>query len=177
MFVFFSPLQTAFQKIYRDIGVLCRKRALIAHPMCDTVCCSVEEFRFVEITHCVWLEKFCNSRGGVAAVSLVSSYRRRLVLPSSLDMCNGTCNTMWWDIVTVIVRPVVAFGADDTREDGIADADADVGVDVSFDDGESNVAGSSGVAPPESEISPCSDSLCRSPRSAGMPMLKSRAAV
>ena len=73
--------------------------------------------------------------------------------------------------------PVVASGAAGAGEDIGADTDADVGVGTSEDYGENDGTGSSGVALPEDETPPRGDSLCRSPRSTGMSMLKSRAAM
>ena len=71
------------------------------------------------------------------------------------------------------MRLVVAFVALGAGADIGTDADMGVGVGAS-DDGENDVTSSSGVAPPEGKTPPRSNSLCRSPRSAGMSMLKSR---
>ena len=74
------------------------------------------------------------------------------------------------------MRPVISFGAAGAGALVGADADTDVEVGVS-NDGEDDDTGSLGVASPEGEAPPRGDSLCRSPRSASISMLKSRAAV
>ena len=71
------------------------------------------------------------------------------------------------------MRPVVAF----VERDVGADANTNVDVDASDNDDEEDGTGSTGVAPAKGETPPYGDSLCRSLRSACMPMLKSRAAV
>ena len=74
------------------------------------------------------------------------------------------------------MRPVVTFGAAGAGEDIGMDADTDVEV-VANDDGEDDVTGSSDTAPREGEAPPRGDPLCRSPRSAVISVLKSRAAA
>ena len=75
------------------------------------------------------------------------------------------------------MRPLVAYGAADAGADVSAGTDTDAGVGASDDDGENYRTSSSGGAPREGETPPRGDSLCRSPRFAGMSILKSRAAV
>ena len=135
---------------------------------------SAEESQFVEMTHCVWLEKFSDSRGRVVAVCLVASYRRRLILFSNSAKCNGRRYNVGTNI---LVRPVDAFSSAGAGAAVGVDTNANVGVGNSDDDGENDGTGSLGVARPEGETSLRSNLLCRSPRSASMSMLKSRAAV
>ena len=75
------------------------------------------------------------------------------------------------------MRPDVAFGAAGAGLDVGTDADADVGVGASDGVDKNDGTGFSGVTPPEGETSSRSDLQCRSPRPAGVSMLKSRAAV
>ena len=76
------------------------------------------------------------------------------------------------------MHTVVAFGAADAEVDVSAGGDAGVGVSASNDDGENDGTASLSVAPPEEGgTAPHDNSLYRSPRSASMSMLKSRAAV
>ena len=75
------------------------------------------------------------------------------------------------------MHPVVSFSGAGAGADVSVDADTDVGVSVSDADDENDGTGSSGVFPPESETPPRDDSLCRSPRSTGVLMLKFREAV
>ena len=82
---------------------------------------------------------------------------------------------MGWNIATS--DPVFVFGAAGGGADVGVDADADVGVGASDDDDENDDTGSSAVVPPEGGIPSRGDTPCRSPRSARISMLKSKAAV
>ena len=66
--------------------------------MYDIVHFSAEQSRFVEMTQCVWPERFSDIGGVVAHVSLVVSCHMRLILPSGLAMCNGRRYTAGWNI-------------------------------------------------------------------------------
>ena len=96
-------------------------------------------------------------------------------MPRSLSTCDGSRYPAEWNKATV--HPVVAIGAASAGGDVRADADVDVGVGISDDDGGNYGTSALGAVPPEGETPPRGDSLYRSPRSAGMSMLMSRAAV
>ena len=70
-----------------------------------------------------------------------------------------------------------SFGATGAGADVCGNIDADAGDDASDENGENGETGYSGVAPSESKTPPCDELLFRSPRPAGMSILKSRAAV
>ena len=94
-----------------------------------------------------------------------------------LSWLHVTAGVPPWGGALRLMRPVVASGAAGAGADVGADANGNVGVGASDDDGESYGTGSSGVAPPEGEAPLRGNLLCRSQRSAGMLMLKSKAAV
>ena len=72
---------------------------------------------------------------------------------------------------------VVVFGAAGGGAGVVADIDADVDIGASADDGENDRSGSLSVAPAEGWSPTHGNSLCRSSRSTGMSMYKSREAV
>ena len=72
------------------------------------------------------------------------------------------------------MRPSDAFGVAGAGADVGVYTNANVGVCVSDDDGENGGTGSTSVARSKGETPPRGDSLCRSPRSGSVSMLKSR---